>query len=214
MLIGRGVFQNGTGMQPGLMRKGRGPDIGCRAQRHPVQNIIQHPADAHHSRQSLMADTGFKPAGIGLFQQQRRDQTGQIRIATALAQSVHRALHLPRPGHQRRPEYWPPHCRYHHGNGCPDDPPECPRQSPRRVIRPTSAGKVPPLVSQSTTHRAPASKAARKTAQRIVRVGTIAIKEMLGIKQAPRGPWPPDAQCWRGSPRRFSSSVTPNAVVT
>ena len=84
-------------MQPGLMRKGRGANIGCGPQRDTVEHIIQHPADPGQAGQCRRGDPGLEAAGIGLFQQQGRDQRGQVGIAATLAQPVQRALDLARP---------------------------------------------------------------------------------------------------------------------
>ena len=46
----------------------------------------------------------------------------------------------------------------------PSRSPGMPASTTARVIRPTSAGSVPPLVSQSTTQRAPAASAAFRQA--------------------------------------------------
>ena len=48
-------------------------------------------------------------------------------------------------------------------------------------MRSISCGSVPPLVSQSTAQRAPASIAASRAGKRVVRVGLVAVEEMFAI---------------------------------
>ena len=57
---------------------------------------------ARDPRQRLRRDAGLELAGIGLLQEQGRDQRTQIGIAAALAQPVERALRLARAGADRR----------------------------------------------------------------------------------------------------------------
>ena len=45
VLVGRRVLEDRAGMQPGLVGKGRGADIGRLPLRDAVQDIVQHPAD-------------------------------------------------------------------------------------------------------------------------------------------------------------------------
>ena len=102
MFIGGWVLGDGAGVQPGLVRKGRRPDIGQRAQGHAVDDVIQLARDFQQMAERLGRDAGFEPLGIGGLQRQRRDQRGQAGIAAALPQPVQRALDLARAGVDRR----------------------------------------------------------------------------------------------------------------
>ena len=81
-------------MQPRLVGKGGGADIGRLAQRHTVEDFVQLPADRGERPQAVARDAGLIAAGIGFLEQQGRDERGQIGIATALAQPVERTLNL------------------------------------------------------------------------------------------------------------------------
>ena len=78
------------------MGERRSPHIGRRAMRHTVENVVQHPRGPGKACQRLFAHAGFIAAGIGFFQQKRRDDRRQVRIATTFAQAVQRTLDLPR----------------------------------------------------------------------------------------------------------------------
>ena len=54
---------------------------------------------------------------------------------------------------------------------------------PRRRSLSTSCGSVPPLVSHSTTQRAPSSIGRLRAGERIVRIGLVAVEEMLAVEQ-------------------------------
>ena len=97
VFVGGGVLQDGAGVQPRLMGESAGPHISRLPLRHAVKDVIQHPAIAQQAAKARGADTSFKLAGIGLFEQQGGDQRGQVRIATPLAQHVERALDLAHP---------------------------------------------------------------------------------------------------------------------
>ena len=64
----------------------------------------------------------------------------------------------------------------------PSRSPGTPAATTAAVIAPTSAGSVPPLVSQSTTQRAPASSAGAQAVERIAGVRLPAVEEMLGVE--------------------------------
>ena len=108
------------------------------------------------------------------------DQGDHVGIAAALAQPVDAC---PGPGARRRarrPAYWRPRSRCRCGSGC---------RAARRGIffttsltmRSISCGRVPPLVSHSTSQRAPSS-ARRAAHRRIVGIGLVAVEEMLGVE--------------------------------
>ena len=188
MLVGGGVFQDRRGMQPRLVRESRGADIGGRTQRHPVQNVVKTARQPRYACQLRLGNACFVTAFVGLFQQKRRDQRGQVGIAAALAQTVQRALHLPRPGvdrgqriRHRRPgivmamdaEVIARHPRGDHGGGDR-----------------AHFGGQGAAVRVAQDHPARASLIGRAaTGQRIVGVRLVAVKEMLGVKQrlAPLG---------------------------
>ena len=48
--------------------------------------------------QVALGDAGLEAAGVGLLEQQRRDQADEVGVAAALAEAVQRALDLPRAG--------------------------------------------------------------------------------------------------------------------
>ena len=89
-------------MNAGLGGEGAGADIGRLAQRHAVQDVVKLTADPGQPLQRLGRDAGVIAAGIGFLEQQRRDQRGQVGIAAAFAQTIQRALDLPRTRIDRR----------------------------------------------------------------------------------------------------------------
>ena len=104
----------------------------------------------------LVVDADLEAVGEGGLQLQGADQRHEIGVAAALAEAVERALDLARAGLDRRERIGDRAAAIvmgvnaeavagHDLRGLGDD------------ARATSSGKVPPLVSQSTTQRAPAS---------------------------------------------------------
>ena len=188
MLIGAGVFGDGTGMQPRLMRKGRRPDETRLFHRHAVEDLIQHPAGAREPAQRLGAHPDLIAAGIGLFQQQDRDQGGKIGVATTLPQPVERALDLPRArvdGGQRA------------GDGVFGVVVGVNAQMiPRDACRDHGAGDAANLIGQRATIGVAKHDPTRARVigyadrfQRVVWIGLVTVKEMLGVEErlAPLG---------------------------
>ena len=66
--------------------------------RHAVEDVVQHAATLRDASSVRPRDAGFVAAGVGLLQQQRRDQRDQVGVPAAFAQTVQGALDLPRAG--------------------------------------------------------------------------------------------------------------------
>mmetsp|Transcript_26884 Transcript_26884/g.48655 ORF Transcript_26884/g.48655 Transcript_26884/m.48655 type:complete len:297 (+) Transcript_26884:209-1099(+) len=181
MFIGRRILEDRAGMQPCLMRKGGGAHEGRLLLRHAVQDIVQHPADPRQLFERLLADAGVELTGIGFLEQQDRDQCRQVCIATTLAQPVQRALNLP--------------CtRVDGGQRCRNcvfgvvvgvDPQMVPRNARRddRTCDPVDiCGQRPPIgVAQRNPPR-PCIIGRMDRLQRVVGIGCVAVKEVLGVK--------------------------------
>ena len=182
MLIGCGVFGNRRGVQPRLMRKGRSPDIGRLFGRHTVQNIVQHARCLAQPFKRCQRHAGLELTGVRFFEQKRRNDRDQIGIAATLAQPIERALDLTRPCAHRRQRIG--HRIFGVIVGVDAD-----------VITRNAAGNhgfgdlIDLLGQRATigvTQHDPARtgiKCGVHRLQRIGRVGLIAVKEMLGIKQ-------------------------------
>ena len=112
---------------------------------------------------SAPADAGLVAAGVGLLEQERRDEGDEVGVAAALAEAVERALHLARPGVDGGERVRDRVAGVVVGVDAEAVAGDA-RGDHRRRDAPTSAGSVPPLVSQSTTQRAPASSAACRQA--------------------------------------------------
>ena len=114
------------------------------------------------------------------FSRQRRDQRDEIGVAAALAKPVQRALDVPRAGENGGQRIGDRVVGVVMGVDA--------EMRARHMLSPTSAtmrpiscGSVPPLVSHSTTQRAPAAWAVLATMQGVVLVGLVAVEEMLAI---------------------------------
>ncbi len=154
-----------------------------------------------------------KRLAIGFLQQQRRDQRRQVRIAAALAQPVQRALHLPRARVDRGERVGhgiagvvmavdaEPVAGDARGDHLGGDAAHLGRQ--RAAVG----------VAEHDPARAGVERGAQ-AGQRIGGIGAVAVEEMLGVEQrlAPLGD--EMARCEAAMASRFSSSVTPSAVVT
>ena len=188
MLISGRVFENGRCMQPRFMGKGTCPHIGRRAQRHPVQDIIQAPRQPHKARKRLTAHPGLQLAGERLLQQQRRDQCHQIGIATTLAQPVQSALNLPRPrldrsqriGHRIAGIVVAMDAQTVAGDAACND---------LGHHTPHFAGQGAAIGVTKHDPARPGLIGGAQARQRIGRIGAVAVEEMLRIKQrlAPAG---------------------------
>ena len=85
-------------MQARLVGEGRGADVGRLAVGHAVEDVVEQPADPGDVGEGAALDAGLEAAGVGLLEEQRRDQRHEVGVAAALAEAVERALDLPRAG--------------------------------------------------------------------------------------------------------------------
>ena len=121
-----------------------------------VEQFVEAVAEPRQAGERLGGDADLERVGEIRLQRQRRDQRDEVGVAAALAEAVQRALDLP-------------HAGAHGGERIGDrvvgvvmgvdaellaGDASAP---PRATMRSTSCGSVPPLVSHSTTQRAPAS---------------------------------------------------------
>ena len=94
VFVGLRVFQDRAGMKARFVGESAGTDIRGLAQGQAVQDVVQHPAVAQQALEGGGGDAGFKGRGVGFFEQQGGDQTGQVGIAAAFTKAVERALDL------------------------------------------------------------------------------------------------------------------------
>ena len=169
-------------MQPRLVGKGAGPDVRSRPLRHAVQDVVQQAAGAGQPGQSLGRHAGLESAGIGFLEQQRRDQRRQVRVAAALAQTVQRALNLPRARIDRRQRI---------GDGVPRIVMAMDTQAVAGDTGGDDLGGDPPHLGRQRAaigvaqHHPPRARLQRRAeaGQRVIRVRAVAVEEMLGIEQ-------------------------------
>jgi hypothetical protein len=124
------------------MREGRLSHIRRATVRRPVQDLVENARGVAERLELVRRHARLEPRRIVGLQQQRGDDGGEVGVAAAFAEPVQRALDLP---------------------GACADRGERIRDAIVGVIvdmdaiLSISSGSVPPLVSQSTTQRAPAS---------------------------------------------------------
>ena len=96
MFVGRGVLDDGAGVEPGLVSKRGCADVGGRAEGHAVEDVIEHARHAGQVGKRFFRDARFKARRIRFFQQKRRNQRCQVGIAAAFAEAIEGALDVPR----------------------------------------------------------------------------------------------------------------------
>ena len=143
-------------MDAGLGRECVLADIGRVAVGRAVEDLVERVRDMGEALELLVGDADLEFVREFRLELQRRDDRDEVGVAAALAEAVERALDLARAGAHRGE-------RIRHrllgvvmgvdadmarrGCACTTSP----------TISSTSCGSAPPLVSHSTTQRAPAS---------------------------------------------------------
>ena len=162
MLISARVLLHGGGMQAALMREGRRADISGMASGRAIEDLVEQARDTRELAQLRRVTPVSNCEAIRLLQHQRRQSAStdwhcrSVRPDRSVCPEPAARRRAPRPATdgdglfgivvgvdaERRLRQFPLHLA--------DD------------ARTTSSGSVPPLVSHSTSQRAPASCAARR----------------------------------------------------
>ena len=95
VLVRLRLLEDGGGVDAGLGGEGAVADVGRVAVGIAVQHLIEDAAGVRQRAQPLGRDAGFEAVGELAFQQQRRDDGGEVGVAAALADAVERALDVP-----------------------------------------------------------------------------------------------------------------------
>ena len=180
MLVGARVLRERGGVDAGLGGEGRGADIGRVPVRRAVEQLVEGARDVGDLPQRLGRDADLEALGELGLQRERRDRASR----DWRCRSARRGRSAcPAPAARRRGwrrANWRRRCRCRYGRGCR----AARRGSPRATsptMRSTSCGSVPPLVSQSTAQRAPASIGRPGAGERIFGIGLVAVEEMLAV---------------------------------
>ena len=198
MLVGVRILHDRGGMNAGLGHEGAFANIGRMAVRRAVQHVVERARHLHQRRHLLRGDADLEGVGELVLQAQRRDQRAEIGVAAALAEPIQRALDLPRAGTYRGQRI---------GDrllgivmGVDADMAARDMLDHVATMVSTSCGMVPPLVSHSTTQRAPEFIGRLGAGQREIGVLLVAVEEVLAIDHhlAPRRLRSNDAVADRG----------------
>src|SRR5262249_10642207 len=158
VLVGRGLLHDGGSVNAGLGREGAFAHIGRVPIRRAVEHLVERVGGMRQGLELRVRDADVEAVGEFALELQRRDDGHEIGVAAALAEPVERALDLARAG-------------AHGGKGLASGRfgalwAWMPTRSPGMTLTTsptifsTSCGSAPPLVSHSTTQRAPSSTAA------------------------------------------------------
>src|SRR5688500_12974054 len=98
MLVGLRLLQNRGCVDPGLGGEGAVADIGRVPIRRAVEHLVEPVRDVCELLELRLVDADLEFLCKVRLELQRRDQRDEIGIATALAETVERALDLPRAG--------------------------------------------------------------------------------------------------------------------
>ena len=170
-----GRLLDGGDVQAALVREGGAAHVGRVRPHGRVDHVGDEVRRLGEALELLVAHDRRRP----IFELERRDDADEVGVAAALAVAVDGALHLAGAGLDR-------HQAVGHGAvavvvGVDADDGTGRAAATSRTTSATNGGRLAPLVSHRQTTAAPASAAARRAAQRVVRVVALGVEEVLGV---------------------------------